>query len=641
VSVITFVVGQWVRGEKFYGRRAQIEEILEGPRNSFWLLGTRRIGKTSLLKQLEHITATSPERGYFPVFWDFQGASDPAELHLDFADALLDAEERLEEHDIVLADLETDDMFTSLGRLRRKLRTKNLKLLLLCDEVEELIKLNQKDPALLRKLRRAMQSREDVRSVLASTIRLWELAEQKQDTSPFLHGFTPPLYIQTLNDEEARALIRQDQLPGKSRPEFDESVIETIRSRCDNHPYLIQLVCKRFQETGQLDEAIEQVATDQMVSFFFSVDFEMLSEMERDILRIISKQSAATSNSIQEGLADETDSFRGSLQRLESLGFIRRDTERRFTLVNTFFRRWLEDWTPSEGPPPPKRERKPETSEDATLTHHAELGVINDRYELLQKVGEGATGIVYKSYDRMLQVRIALKVLRPEFTNNDVILERFRQEIVLSRDIAHPNILRVYHLGESEGKKYLTMQWIEGITLARLIADEAPLPTETCVTIGLKLTSALEAAHSRKILHRDIKPQNVLLDNEGEPFLTDFGVARLLGEPGITRSGVFLGTPNYASPEQAKLQPLDERSDIYALGVVLFEMATGKRPFTAEVSNDVLELHISAPAPDPRELEPSVAPDLAALILRCLEKEPAARYANAAELAKALEALKS
>ena len=641
MSVIPFVVGQWVRGEKFYGRRAQIEEILDGPRNTFWLLGTRRIGKTSLLKQLEHITARSPERGYFPVFWDFQGASDPAELHLDFADALLDAEERLEEQGILLADLEADDLFTSLGHLRRKLRTKSLKLLLLCDEVEELIKLNQKDPALLRKLRRAMQSREDVRSVLASTIRLWELAEQRQDTSPFLHGFTPPLYIQTLNDEEACALIRQDQLPGESRPEFDDTVIETIRSSCDNHPYLIQLVCKRFQEAGRLDEAIEQVATDQMVSFFFSVDFEMLSEMERDICRIISKHSAATSNSIQESLADGTDSFRGSLQRLESLGFIRRDSERRFTLVNTFFRRWLENWTPSDGPSLPSPRRESGTaSEDATQTHHAALGIINDRYELLQKVGEGATGIVYKSYDRMLQVRIALKMLRSEFTHNDVILERFRQEIVLSRDIAHPNILRVYHLGESEGNKYLTMQWIEGSTLARLIADDAPLPFETCVSIGLKLTSALEAAHTRKILHRDIKPQNILLDTHREPFLTDFGVARLLGEPGITRSGVFLGTPNYASPEQAKLQPLDERSDIYSLGVVLFEMATGRRPFTAEVSNDVLDLHISAPAPDPREFQPSLKPELSTIIIRCLEKSPDNRYPSAKELGKALEDLK-
>lgn len=636
MPAIPFVVGQWVRGEKFYGRGAQIEEILDGPRNSIWLLGTRRIGKTSLLKQLEHIADRSPRHGYFPVFWDFQGASDPVELHLDFADALLDAAERLEARGISLKDLEADDLFACLGRLRRKLRSQGLRLLLLCDEVEELIKLNQKDPALLRKLRRAMQSQEDVRSVLASTIRLWELAEHREDTSPFLHGFTPPVYLQTLTDEEARSLIRQEHLPSKSRPHFHEESIETIRKSCDNHPYLIQLVCKRYQETDHLEEAIEQVATDQMVSFFFSVDFGMLSPMEQDILRIISEHSAASSHSIQESLADDTGSFRGSLQRLENLGFIRRDVEKRFVLVNTFFRRWLQELTPRE---PPSPSRGPGTSTDTTLTHQAELGVINNRYELLQQAGEGATGIVYKAYDRVLQVRIALKMLRPEFTRNDIILERFRQEIVLSRDIAHPNVLRVYHLGESEGKKYLTMQWVEGTTLARIIADEAPLPLETCVAIAGKLASALQAAHAHKILHRDIKPQNVVLDVNREPFLTDFGVARLLGEPGITRSGVFLGTPNYASPEQAKLQPLDERTDIYSLGVVLFEMATGKRPFTARASSDVLELHKSAPPPDPRELLPSISPELSRLILRCLEKEPGKRFQNARSLQEGLREL--
>ena len=183
-SSIPFVVGQWVRGERFYGRSEQLSEILDGNRNWVWLLGTRRVGKTSLLKQLEYLTASSPERGYFPVLWDLQGSEDPAELHLDFGDALLDAEERMEEIGIDLADVEDDDLFVSLGKLRRKLRSKRLKLLLLCDEVEELIKLNEKAPALLRKLRRALQSREGIRSVLASSIRLWALAEQRDDTSP-------------------------------------------------------------------------------------------------------------------------------------------------------------------------------------------------------------------------------------------------------------------------------------------------------------------------------------------------------------------------------------------------------------------------------------------------------------------------
>ena len=343
MPAIPFVVGQWVRGDRFYGRAAQIEEILGGHRNCIWLLGTRRIGKTSLLKQIEHIAETSRDRRYFPIFWDFQGAETPEELHLNFADALLDADERLERIGIRLEEVEAEDLFVSIERLRRLLRARKLGLLLLCDEVEELIKLHQKDPSLLRKLRHLMQSREDIRTVLASTIRLWALADLKEDTSPFLHGFTPPLYIERLTDAEARSLIEQSHLGPEERPHFADGVVEAIRDHCDNHPYLVQLVCKRYLETGGLEEAIEQVATDRMVSYFFSVDFEMLSEAEREIIQMIARQSGVESNSIREELSLGSDALEGTLRRLENLGFIRRNRERRFVLANYFFRRWLQE----------------------------------------------------------------------------------------------------------------------------------------------------------------------------------------------------------------------------------------------------------------------------------------------------------
>ena len=642
MKAMPYVVGQWVRGDKFYGRAAEITEILDGPRNSLWLLGTRRIGKTSLLKQIEYITASSPERGYFPIFWDLQGAEDPAELHADFGDALLDAEERLEEIGVPLEKVEADDLFVSLGRLRRQLRPKNLQLLLLCDEVEELIRLNEKEPSLLRKLRREMQSREGIRSVLASTIRLWALAEQGGDTSPFLHGFTPPLYIQTLSDEEATSLIRQEHRPATSRPDLDDQTVRTIRERCDNHPYIIQLVCKRYLELEDLDAALEEVANDRMISYFFSVDFEMLSKTERNIVRIIAEQSAAASDSIQESLSISVGALRDSLHRLERLGFIRRNEKRRFVLVNYFFRRWIEDFASMERSPMDEGATPPPagiSTEDTTLGHDLGLGVVDGRYQLLQQVGSGATGIVYKAYDQLLQVKIAVKLLRSEFASNDTVLERFRKEIILSRDIGHPNVLRMYHLGEFRTKKYLTMQWVDGQTLGTLISAEAPLSEERCAAIGAKLAAAMEAAHARKVLHRDIKPSNVLMDSQGEPYITDFGVARVLGEPGVTRTGVFLGTPNYASPEQANLSPLDGRSDLYALGVVLFEMATGKRPFEAATTEEILEMHKSSSPPNPREVEASISPEFSQLILRCLAKDPAKRYPNMGALCSALEAL--
>lgn len=340
---IPYVVGQWVRGDRFYGRATQIAEILEGHRNCIWLLGTRRIGKTSLLKQVEYIADTSREWGYFPVFWDFQGAETPEELSLNFTDALLDADERLERLGIDVGELESDDLFVSLEQLRRRLRTNRLKLLLLCDEVEELIKLHGREPSLLRKLRHVMQSREDIRTVLASTIRLWALADHREDTSPFLHGFTPPLYIERLSAEEARSLIEQSHLVAEERPQFEDAAVDTIRNLCDNHPYLVQLVCKRYLETEDLEEAIEQVATDRMVSYFFSVDFEMLSDDEVDVVQTIARQSEATSEHIRSELAMGADTLQGTLRRLENLGFVRNDEESNFVLANYFFRRWLQE----------------------------------------------------------------------------------------------------------------------------------------------------------------------------------------------------------------------------------------------------------------------------------------------------------
>jgi len=623
-----YVVGQWVRGERFYGRNALIDEILNGPRNSLWVLGTRRIGKTSLLKQLEHLTS-SDGSDYVPIFWDFQGADSPEELRLTFFDALLDAEDRLEAIGIEVSRLEDEDLFTSMAKLRRKLRSEGRSLLLLCDEVEELLNLHRQDPALLRKLRRAMQSQDGVRSVLTSSIRLCELAEERGDTSPFLHGFSPPLYISGLSTDEAMALVRQDGSPSETRPEIESGDAVEICHRCDQHPYLIQLVCKRFLETGDLEEACRQVVSDRMINYFFSVDFDMLSATEKSVLRLIAKQGTATDESLHAVMKSDTADRDDALQRLENLGFIGRDEGRNYVLPSYFLMRWLEDLAVTQPPPQPTATS---LHEDPTIS----VRTIDSRYTLHEEIGVGATGSVFKARDALLDTWVAVKLLKPEYTANRNALERVRQEIVLSRDIAHPNILRVYHLASYEGGTYLTMQWIKGGTLADVIAERGALPTPEVLTLATKLSSALAAAHSHNILHRDIKPGNILVDEEGEPFLADFGLARLIGELGLTQHGVFVGTPHYCSPEQVALEELDERSDIYALGLVIFEMATGRRPFEAETVAEILAMQRSAPPPDPTSILPRIPGELAAITLRCLAKDPSDRIANAKELEEAL-----
>jgi serine/threonine-protein kinase len=328
---------------------------------------------------------------------------------------------------------------------------------------------------------------------------------------------------------------------------------------------------------------------------------------------------------MQADTADRDD----ALQRLENLGFIGRDVERNYVLPSPFFSRWLEDLTETQ--PPPAAQPTP-VSEDPTIS----IQTLDNRYTLHEEIGAGATGSVYKARDALLDSWVAVKLLNPEYTANQSALDRVRQEILLSRDLAHPNILRVYHLASYQGGTYITMQWIKGGTLADIIAERGALPVSDVLEIATKMASALAAAHGSNVLHRDIKPGNILIDETSEPFLADFGLARLIGEGGLTQHGVFVGTPHYCSPEQVALQELDDRSDIYSLGLVIFEMVTGRKPFEAATVAEILAKQRNDPPPDPVSLAPDTPPELAELILRCLAKDPEDRFADVSQLEEAL-----
>ena len=311
-AAVGYAVGQWVRGERFYGRENEIAEILHGPRNGLWVLGGRAIGKTSLLKQLELLTAADPASGYFPLFWDLQGTAEPEDLDADFHAALAEAEPLLERLGIDLASLEGADVFTSLNRLRRGLRSRGRTLLLLWDEVEELIRLHARAPGLLAKLRRALQSQEGVRTVLASGPRLWQLAEQRDDTSPFLHGFAPPLYLGPLAAEAARALVGQEQAPAGS-PRVPAEAVGAVLTAAGNHPWLLQMLAARTAELGDAARATELVAADSTVRFLFAVDHDLLSAEERTLLHALARGAAP------EGGAE----LAARLHHLTGLGFLR------------------------------------------------------------------------------------------------------------------------------------------------------------------------------------------------------------------------------------------------------------------------------------------------------------------------------
>ena len=269
--------------------------------------------------------------------------------------------------------------------------------------------------------------------------------------------------------------------------------------------------------------------------------------------------------------------------------------------------------------------------------------VFAGRYEVKEILGAGGMGVVYRAFDRELQEPVAIKTLRAEaLAGGSVALERFKQEIRLARRIAHRNVVRTYDLGEVGGTYYLTMEYVEGTSLKQLISSRGKLPIPVTLTIGKQLCRALEVAHAEGVIHRDIKPQNMVVEPNGFLKVMDFGIARLANPPkgkGLTEAGMSIGTPDYMSPEQLSGLELDARADLYAAGVVLFECVTGRVPFEAETTWALVAKHLEEQPPDPRSLNEEVPEGLAAVILKAMAKEPADRYHTATAMHDALAAL--
>ncbi len=269
------------------------------------------------------------------------------------------------------------------------------------------------------------------------------------------------------------------------------------------------------------------------------------------------------------------------------------------------------------------------------------------RYEILGTLGKGGMGIVYRAEDKRLDEVVALKVLRPEVLENDpTLLQRFKEELRLARRITHKNVLRTHDFDVTQdGTPYISMEYVEGVTLKELILGKGALPAGVGLRVSKQMCAGLNAAHQQGVVHRDIKPHNMLiLPETGELKIMDFGIARrseMQADGGLTTEGTVMGTPDYMAPEQAQGQPADFRSDIYALGVVLFEIFTGRLPFQGETLMATVLKHIQEPPPDPRKLNPRLPADLAQVILRCLEKDPARRFQRAGDIHKELTAASS
>jgi len=254
------------------------------------------------------------------------------------------------------------------------------------------------------------------------------------------------------------------------------------------------------------------------------------------------------------------------------------------------------------------------------------------RYQIIEELGKGGMGRVYKVLDKEIGEKVALKLLNPEIAAESKTIERFRNELKTARQISHKNVCRMYHLSKEEGAPYIIMEYVRGEDLKNMIRMMGRLSPGQAVSIAKQACEGLSEAHRLGVVHRDLKPQNIMIDRNGDVKIMDFGIARTLRAKGITGEGVMIGTPEYMSPEQTEGKEADERADIYALGIVLFEMLTGRVPFEGETPLSVALKHKTEATPDPRRINTQIPDDLARLILRCLEKEKGKRYQSAQEL---------
>ncbi len=266
-----------------------------------------------------------------------------------------------------------------------------------------------------------------------------------------------------------------------------------------------------------------------------------------------------------------------------------------------------------------------------------ESAVLNNRYRLVDQIGEGGMAKVYRAQDLVLGRTVAIKVLRPQYSADPSFLARFQQEAQAAARLTHPNIVAVYDVGQDGGRHYIVMEYVEGPSLADLIARSAPFPVEKALKFAIQICAAVGFAHRAGIVHRDIKPHNVMMTAEGLVKVTDFGLAYALSPSAVTEDGTVWGTPHYLSPEQATGKNVAPASDVYSIGIVMYEMLTGKLPFEADNTVAVALMHIHEQPPPLRSQNPLVPPGLAGIVNTALAKEPAARYRTADHLGQVLK----
>ncbi len=629
-----YVAGNWVRGKHFFGRKEFINELLENRKQTVWVAGTRRFGKTSLLKQIEYLTQSGVyAKSLIPLFWDLQGSQNEAGLRESLLESIEDCEEIFAAIGVDIEELESSDFFSVLRHVKRKAKEHHLCLLLLCDESEELLTIEKNSPEILPKLRRFFQSGGNLCTILTATRRLGELSKTNMpETSPFLHGFLPPAYLPPFADEDVRQLAQLG--------DFNESVTAEIIEKTNKHPYLVQLLCKRLFEVGDLQQVIEEIAMDDLIGHFFASDFQTLSNREKEILLHLSTRKELSIDEFQKQPAPGADSPVRELYELSQLGFVQQ-VNGQYKISNYFFATWL------------LREKEKLFSQSVLkrADRGAEITIdkmtseviprIGDRlgqHELIEELGTGGMGVVFKAKDIQLRRDVALKILRPELMRDAEFRNRFLLEARSASAMNHPNIATVYQIGEELGVHFISMEFVDGENLSQWRSRNAE-ELDLQLAIAIQAAKGFAHAHRKRVVHRDIKPENILVTKDNVVKIMDFGLAKRLtpAQDSLTKSGTTLGTLRYMSPEQAAGLETDQRSDIFSFGVVLFELFTGDLPFSGDFEWSVLYSIMNEEPKPLLQANPDLPDDLERVIQKALQKDKTERYQAMEELMTTLE----
>jgi Protein kinase domain len=341
--------------------------------------------------------------------------------------------------------------------------------------------------------------------------------------------------------------------------------------------------------------------------------FRYRHELNKQRMKTISPEETAKSNRMEERLAN-----------LEAL-ICRLDTE-----LNQQMERSLISTRMFATPASPGASRMP----TSLLSLAAAL---EGRYQVLSELGRGGMGIVYQAYDKQLKEQVAIKLLSPLLSADQEALERLTREVSLARRITHTNVIRIHDLSEVNGLHYVSMEYFSGSNLKEHLKRSGPLSLLNAYQIFSQICDGLEAAHSQGVVHRDLKAQNIMVGPSGQIKIIDFGLARSVHLEGMTATGLIMGTPEYMSPEQVAGKHVDERADIYALGVILYEMLTGRVPFTGDSAIAVGFQQLKDPPPSPRSINPQISEEIERVILKALQKNPIERYRTVDDMRKEFE----